>query len=52
MTVADIKTQINDLVGVDSSDTTVAARLLRWINNARRDMYKARDWDALKPYYK
>jgi len=50
-TVSDIKTQIKDLVGVLSSDTTVAARLLRWINNARRVLYRERDWDALKAYY-
>ena len=50
-TVAEIKTQIQDLIGVDSTDTTVAARLLRWINNARRVMYRERDWDALKAYY-
>jgi len=50
-TVSDIKTQIGDVVGVLDSDTTVAARLLRWINNARRVLYRERDWDALKSYY-
>jgi len=50
-TVSIIKTQVQDLIGVDSSDTTVAARLLRFINNARRVLYRERDWDALKSYY-
>ena len=50
-TVATILTQIQDLVGVLASNTTVAARLLRWINNARRVMYMERDWDALRGYY-
>lgn len=49
--ISEIKTQIKDLIGVDSSDTNVAARLLRWINNARRVLYRERDWDALKAYY-
>jgi len=50
-TISSIKTQIQDLIGVDSSDTTVAARLLRWINNARRVLYQERDWEALRGKY-
>ncbi len=49
--ISDIKQQVQDLVGVLKSDIAVAARLLRWINNSRRVLYRERDWDALKAYY-
>lgn len=51
MNISDIKTRVKDFTGVDTSDTEVAARLLRFINDARREVAKKNDWNCLKQFY-
>lgn len=51
MIVSLIRTQISRIVGFDSSNTTVAARLLDWINNVRREIAKSREWTFLQKTY-
>lgn len=51
MKVSEIKTQVGDLTGFDSTDSTVSARLLRFINDVRREIYRENDWDfAIRRY--
>jgi len=49
--VSQLRTQIADLIGFDASDSTNKARFLRYINNARRELAKAEDWEFLRKQY-
>jgi len=45
MNVLEIKQQVGDLTGFDYTDSDVAARLLRFINDVRREVYRENQWD-------
>lgn len=51
MNVLGVKIQVQDLTGFDYTDTDVAARLIRFINDTRREIYRENDWNfALKTF--
>jgi hypothetical protein len=51
MNVLDIKKQIRDLTGSDYTQTVVGNRLIRYINDVRRELYKKHDWTFLRKRY-
>jgi hypothetical protein len=51
MNITNIMDRIQDYLGVDTSDTDVSARLIRFINDARKEIAKKGDWNCLKRFY-
>ena len=50
MNVSDIKSRIQDYTGTYVTDTDAAARILRFINDARREIARKNSWNCLKKH--
>jgi len=48
MNVSDIKNRVQDYTGTYIADTDAAARVLRFINDARREVARQNTWNCLK----